>query len=206
MANVNQVRGITKSIELGRTLQEDYPEIAILYRNNTTQDIVERLDIQAAYGVNPEVARKGVQYAIAGHDGFSGKKAYPGLIGKRERKRIAQKHIEENGHKSYQERKGIHGRTLEEMQKHGREIIRRLTPQKRREYSALGVISRGQTPITEDEKQLIYELARDEHPHLEIAQSVNGYYHQGREVRSVGAVGIMLHRYIESLKTKAQSD
>ena len=92
------------------------------------------------------------------------------------------------------------------MQKHGREIIRRLTPQKRREYSALGVISRGQTPITEDEKQAVYEFAQKGHSRLEIAQWVNGYYHRGLEVRSVGAVGIMRHRYQESLKAKAQSD
>ena len=194
------------AIVLGRTLQQEHPEIAKLYIKNPIRIIAIDLGIEVIYGVTPSVARKSVQCAIAGHDGSLGIPSYAGLIGKRERERIRQAHHRENNRQLYQARRGIHGRTLEEMQKHGREIIRRLTPQKRREYSALGVISRGQTPITEDEKQLIYELARDEHPHLEIAQSVNGYYHQGREVRSVGAVGIMLHRYQESLKAKAQSD
>ena len=52
-----QVGAITRSIKLGRTLQEDYPHIAEFWKqSNYLPKVVEMLDIQNEYGVTSSVA------------------------------------------------------------------------------------------------------------------------------------------------------
>ena len=80
-----QVRAITRGISLGRTLQEDHPEIAVMYGYYSQRDITKMLDTQSEYGVSDDdfpwhAASDGVRYAINGHDGSFGIEGYVGLI------------------------------------------------------------------------------------------------------------------------------
>ena len=74
-----QFGAITRGIELGRTLQKDHPEIAVIYGYHPQRDIPKMLDIQSEYGVSDDVAVNGVRYAINGHEGSFGIESYVGL-------------------------------------------------------------------------------------------------------------------------------
>ena len=87
-----QFGAITRSIELGRTLQKEHPEIAIIYGYHPQSDIPKMLDIQSEYGVGDGVALTGVHYAINGHEEGFGIEGYVGLItDEEERERIKEK-------------------------------------------------------------------------------------------------------------------
>lgn len=116
-----RIAAIKFTIELGRTLQQDVPEIAELYRQGDfLSTILERLDIQSRYGINRMIARTAVSYAIRGHDGSFKISPYEGLIPEEERERLAEEHNVEGGHRSCEGGKGIHGRTLDQMSEDSR--------------------------------------------------------------------------------------
>ena len=83
-----QFTAIRRSIDLGRTLREDIPEIAELYRKgNYLSTIAEELDIRSRYGVTDNVAMFGVHHAISGHDGSFNLDSYVRLIPDEEERR-----------------------------------------------------------------------------------------------------------------------
>ena len=93
--STEQFGAITRGIELGRTLQKDHPEIAVIYGYHPQTDISKMLDIQSEYGVSDEVARAGVHRAINGHEEGFGIESYVGLISdEEERERIGREHKE----------------------------------------------------------------------------------------------------------------
>ena len=91
-----QFGAITRGISLGRTLQEDHPEIADIYGYYSQRDIPKMLEIQSEYGVGDNVAVNGVRYAIRGHEGSFGIEGYIGLISKEERKKIEKERKQES--------------------------------------------------------------------------------------------------------------
>ncbi|MEK6846538.1 MAG: hypothetical protein AABY16_00015 [Nanoarchaeota archaeon] len=120
-----QIRAIEIAIKLGRTLQQNHPEIVDLYRQGFfLPQIVEQLDIVSEYRVTENVALSGVGYAISGNNSLFGKIFYDGLIPEEERKELETEHKFEwgkiIGSRTYEQRKGVHARTKEEMIKHGR--------------------------------------------------------------------------------------
>ncbi len=121
----NQIGAITRSIKLGRILQQEHSEIADLYKQNyILSQIVRELNIPSDYGVSRDIAWTGVRLAIAGHPGFLGIDSYDGLIKDSERKIISREHHQEMGRKAgkknYEEKKGIHGKTSEERREYAR--------------------------------------------------------------------------------------
>ena len=92
-----QISDTKKSINLGRILQRNHPEIAELYRGSkeSLSKVAEKLDIQSEYSVSDDVAVTGVRYAIVGHEGSLGIESYVGFISEEERKRIKEKHKNE---------------------------------------------------------------------------------------------------------------
>jgi len=116
----HRVSAIRKCIELGRTLQKDYPEIADLYRNGMFQgEISDQLGTASHYGVSQKVAKNAVGYAITGSGEMWDLKPYGGLISEEERKNIAKQHKQRNNQILYEQHKGAHGRTLEQRIAHG---------------------------------------------------------------------------------------
>ena len=93
-----QISDTKKSINLGRILQRNHPEIAELYikSKESLSKVVEKLDVQSKYDVFNSVALNGVFYAINGHEEGFGIESYVGLISEEERKRIKEKHKNEN--------------------------------------------------------------------------------------------------------------
>ena len=83
---------------MGRILQRNHPEIAELYigSKGSLSKVVEKLDVQSKYDVFNSVAMTGVFYAINGHEEGFGIESYVGLISEEERKRIKEKHKNEN--------------------------------------------------------------------------------------------------------------
>ena len=94
-----QISDTKKSINLGRILQRNHPEIAELYigSKGSLSKVVEKLDIQSKYDVFNYVALDGVCYAIVGHEEGFRIEGYVGLItDEEERERIKEKHKNEN--------------------------------------------------------------------------------------------------------------
>ena len=114
-----QFSAIKRSIELGRTLQKEHPEIAVIYGYHPQKAISKMLDIQSKYGVNDEVARTGVRYAIIGHEGSFRIEGYVGLItDEEELKRLREGRMvagrQKGGQTTYEQRIGIYALTLDE--------------------------------------------------------------------------------------------
>lgn len=94
-----QISDTKKSINLGRILQRNHPEIAELYigSKGSLSKVVEKLDVQSKYDVFNDVALDGVCYAIVGHEEGFRIEGYVGLItDEEERERIKEKHKNEN--------------------------------------------------------------------------------------------------------------
>ena len=93
----DQYSAIRRTIELGRTLTKERPEIAELYRKgNSLPTIMEELDIQSNYNVGENVAFNGVYRAITGHGGGFGLNSYEGLIpNPEEREILGKEHMQE---------------------------------------------------------------------------------------------------------------
>ena len=194
-----QFGAITRGISLGRTLQRDHPEIAVMYGYHPQTQIPEMLDIQSRYDVSDNVAVSGVRFAVTGHNGGFGVEAYEGLMDEEEREWIGRIHNEQScrkvGRKIYEQGIGIHGRTAEQHS----EDVRKAT------------IAKGQTPWSDEEKEFAYMLSLEQeyqHPNGTnrgqcnnqlIALELNIQYHDCNEVRSTNAVKKQLFHYRKSL-------
>ena len=220
-----QFSAIKRSIELGRTLQKEHPEIAVIYGYHPQKAISKMLDIQSKYGVNDEVARTGVRYAIIGHEGSFRIEGYVGLItDEEEREWLGREHNVQNGQrgglKLFEQRKGIHGRTAEQMSKDGREAgliggqttyeqgigVHGRTAKQMSEDALKSTIARGRTPWTDEEKEFAYMLSQEQEYQRGslvnnelIALELNIQYHDCKEVRSTKAVALRLSQYRKSL-------
>ena len=137
---VEQLVAIRRSGEVGKRLQEDFPEIADRYRNGMTQpEISLEYCIQELYDTTSrDVARIAISYALRGYD-FGGI-SYPGLIeADEERRNIGLEHNRENGKAAYEMGKGIHGMTAEQQSEHSKALyemgkgINGMTTEQRRE-------------------------------------------------------------------------
>ena len=118
-----QLFAIRKAGELGKRLQEDFPEIADEYRNGMTlAKISLEYCIQELYDARTSgIARSAVRDALVGYD-FDGI-SYLGLIeDPEERRNIGLEHHRESGKTLYEMGKGIHGRTAEQMSEHGKAL------------------------------------------------------------------------------------
>ena len=220
-----QVGAITRSIKLGRTLQKEHPEIADIYGYYSQTDIPNMLDIQSKYGVSDSVARTGVFYAINGYEEGFGIEGYVGLItDEEEREWLGREHNVQNGQrgglKLFEQRKGIHGRTAEQMSKDGREAgliggqttyeqgigVHGRTAKQMSEDALKSTIARGRTPWTDEEKEFAYMLSQEQEYQRGslvnnelIALELNIQYHDCKEVRSTNAVSVQLSTYRKSL-------
>ena len=144
-----QLFAIRRAAELGKRLQEDFPEIADRYRNGMTQpEISLEYCIQELYDTTSrDVALAAVHFALGGYD-FGGI-SYPGLIeDPEERRNIGLEHNRESGKATYEMRKGVHGLTAEQQSENGRKNgkaayemrkgIHGMTPEQRSETSRKG--------------------------------------------------------------------
>jgi len=216
---------IKREIKLGRTLREDHPEIADLYREGMfAPTIAEELNIQLEYGVTDKVAMNGVYRAISGHNGSLNLDSYVGLIPKEERGRLGREHRQENGRENgretYENKLGIFGRTAEQMRKDGLKGYKnglggRTTEQHSkdsREAGLKGNIAQGRTPWVRGRKPEIEyahaltflpEYGRGSLVNNElIALELNKEFHGGEEVRTAKAVKSNLSQYRKSLENR----
>ncbi|MCH7850368.1 MAG: hypothetical protein IH845_01865 [Nanoarchaeota archaeon] len=117
-----QIAAIKRSIILGRSLKQEHPEIADFYREGESLiSISDRLNVKQEYRVYGNVALKGVQNAISGHEGKFGLECYDGLIpDNEEREVLARQHRQKYGQFAREEGLGVHGRTAEQMSEDGR--------------------------------------------------------------------------------------
>jgi hypothetical protein len=131
-----QITAIKKGIDLGRALQDDHPEIAMIYGYYSQSEIAKMLKVQDNYGVSESVARSGVHKAIAGHNGSLGIEAYNGLIpDELEREWFRAEHMKINGLDNHKDGVGLHGRTHEEKIEDGKKAyqagLSKRTPEQR---------------------------------------------------------------------------
>ena len=117
---VEQLFAIRKAGELGKRLQEDFPEIVDKYRNGRTMPKISlEYCIQELYDASRNVALNAVRYALVGYD-FDGI-SYPGLIEDDEELRnIGLEHKRESGKANYERGLGVHGRTAEQKSENSR--------------------------------------------------------------------------------------
>jgi len=220
-----QIKAIKRSINLGSTLQKDHPEIAELYVNTGLRQIVKILNIQSEYDVNEGIARSGVIYAIMGHNGGLRIDAYQGLISDEERARIRKEHKIGGGRRTYEEKKGIHAQSTEELREIGRKSgkivgrktyeekkgIHAQTTEEKRECGRRSAIAKGHTLWDEEEKESAYQLSlrpeykRGSQINLQlIAFELNKKYHNSEEIRNVEAVGFQIRKYKKTLESKVE--
>ena len=217
-----QFGAIRRAVNLGKTLQSDLGEkLKDFYKNGgTISQAIDEFDVRKTYDVTYAVARVGIQLALAGSSqNIRGFESYEGLIkDETEREKIRSEHLAESGKsiggRMYVERKGIHTQTPEERRKlafrggktmgnkaykeklgvHGR------SQAQMRKDSLKALAARGGTAWSDEEINLVRDLKRYGYKTLEIAQALNGSFHNGEEIRTVHAVGYVLYQY-----KKAQS-
>jgi hypothetical protein len=212
-----RIGAIRRSAELGRTLQKEHPEIEIMYGYYPLMEIVKRLDISLEYDVNKGVALAGVHKAIAGYNEGLGIEGYVGLIPKEEREWLGREHKFNGGHKSHNEKKGIHKLTTKEKRAIGYKLhiekkgIHGRSPEQMREDGIKGnresMRVKGLIPWTNEEKELIYQLSLNPEyqngsrtNNLLITIELNKRCHEGEEIRNVKSVGAQLYRIRKSLE------
>ena len=212
-----QAAAIRRAVELGKTLQSVLGEkLRDFYKSGgTISQAIEEFDVRKTYGVTYNVARVGIRLALAGSNWDNRSfEPYVGLIeDETEREKIRREHLAESGksmgNKMYREGKGIHTQTPEERRKlafrggktMGNKAYREKlgvharSQSQMRKDSLKGLAARGVTPWSEEERKLVHELKRDGYRTLEIAQSLNGSFHNGQEIRTIHAVGYILCQY-----------
>jgi hypothetical protein len=113
-----QLGAMARATRLGRTLQEDHPEMASLYRSGVSLiKLVERLEIESEYHVSHSIARSGVYSALVGHNGEGNIPSYKGLVTKKEIKEIGLEHKREAGREGVKVKRGIHARSAAQVKR-----------------------------------------------------------------------------------------
>ena len=220
---VEQLFAIRRAGEVGKRLQEDFPEIADRYRNGMTlPEISLEYCIQELYDTTSrDVARNAVRDALRGYD-FD-EISYPGLIeDDEERRNIGLEHMRENGKANYEMRKGIHGLTPEQRsetsRKSGKTLyetrkgIHGLTPEQLSENGRKGATAIGFVPwVPAEETNEHYTFSEVETAlrlaqcpeyrrgslikNAKIADELNVIFHNEGPVRTESAVGSQLRKY-----------
>ncbi|MBI2632709.1 hypothetical protein HYW75_06915 [Candidatus Pacearchaeota archaeon] len=199
---------IKLSIEIGRRIQQDLPRIAEDYgKLLSRKEIANKYNICEMYGVDIEIAKPAISYAIRGYHGEEnvGKHRIPrfeGLItDKKELKRIRLKLIEKGLEYMVIEKIGIHSQNIEE---------RRLLSSKGGVNSA---ISNGFVPWSNEELDEAYRCSENNKYWCRkgyagkhrvdnnlIADRINKLFHKGERVRNGYKVKIKLCRYRKKIE------
>jgi hypothetical protein len=199
---------IKLSIDLGRRLQQDFPQIADDYRDLMTRgEIIEKYRICGRYGISIKIAKPAVSYAMRGYNGKEkvGKhtiQRYSGLISdKNELVRIYLALREKGLEYMVDEKIGIHAQTDEE-----KRIISS-------EGGVNNAINRGFIPWSEEEleeaqrcSQLRRYWSKKKYAghyrvnNALIAKKLNELFHNGETVREEYGVRIKLCKYRMKLK------
>lgn len=194
---------IKLSIEIGRQLQQDLPEIAEDYRNLISRrEIADKYSLCEMYGVDIEIVKPAISYAIRGYHGEEnvGKHRIPrfeGLItDKKELERIKLNLIQRGLEFMVNEKIGIHAQNIEE---------RRLLSSKGGTNSA---ISNGFVPWGKEELEEAHRCSQNKEYWCRssyagnnrinnnlIADRLNKIFHNGERVRNGYKVKIKLCRY-----------
>jgi hypothetical protein len=203
----DQISAIKHSIEIGKQLVNDHPEIAELYRDGMTHSgIAARLDVKREYDISSDkVAVTSIYHAITGHAGGFGTESYDGLISDLdELAGLEYEHYAKNGRKAAELGLGIHGRNPETGERYVVESGKKAAE------LGLGIHSL-QTSWSKEETEYAHLLSLEpEFQHQKgswkgkgdyktIAQVLNKEYHNGEDVRNADAVRLNLFTYRKTL-------
>lgn len=225
--SLEQMGAMKLSVETGKKIQGEFPQIALDYVNGlTAPELVEKYDIQKRYGIpNQSTARAAVSYALIGYAGRHSP-SYPALIrdpdilkaiGEKHKKASAQK----TGKRMSNEGRGMFARTDEEIIEVGRKSgtnlfrskqgIHAQTPAEKREVGRVSALRRGFVPFSEDEEAFITSLDLESEEYRtrgkklnaeRIAKELNDRFHGGSKVRRGNTVGQFLRRIKERNDSK----
>ncbi|MEK6918765.1 MAG: hypothetical protein AABW73_01875 [Nanoarchaeota archaeon] len=101
---LEQVVAMNSCARLGERIQQDFPEIAEMYRSGITAEFIARTIIMPHYGVSEDYARVGTQRALGGFKGSKDVKTYYGLIPKFEMRELEKAHKSDSGKRVVGER------------------------------------------------------------------------------------------------------
>ncbi len=80
---------IALAIDIGRRIQQEFPQVAKDYRSGMYhRQIVRKYELRRRYNTNEETAKQAVAYALCGNSGLFKTKEYSGLIENEEELRI----------------------------------------------------------------------------------------------------------------------
>ncbi|MBS3093301.1 hypothetical protein J4456_01830 [Candidatus Pacearchaeota archaeon] len=121
----DQIGAIKRSVILGRTLQEEHPELVDLYRNGKSlTEISDELEICVVYNVSESVSRNAISLALIGYGGAWGFESYTGILKEDEVKLLGEEHKSQNGKENgrilMENKKGIFALTTEQKIQTGR--------------------------------------------------------------------------------------
>lgn len=200
MVNQRQLGGMISSIQTGKRLQIDHPEIAEMYRDGLSRrSIADRLNVGDEYSVTTTTAEMSVHYALTGYDGNYDlhESSFKGIIPDDERGEIAKKHRKDAassiGSYCVEHGVGIHGMTQEQRD----EML----------------IRRGIKPAVLGEQEFIFESSsnpdyfhdethnsRGKPSYQKIADATNQKFHNGESVRNKGYVANIIQRERKKMK------
>lgn len=199
---------ILKTLELARTIQQNYPEIAEMYQEGGThREIAKKLGVQATYRVSDEVAKQAVGIAIRGYrsEGF-GVKSFGGLLNPEKSREIGREHQREVGLSHIVNGTSIFGLSGAEVRLNAAQGgqaaysngsgFHGFNGEQRVEAARKGVEVRGDILWKSGEYESVSNLAgRKEFQHSDgrikwaiIAQQVNSNYYGGGKIRTPNAL------------------
>ena len=174
-----QITSIKIGVQIGKDLQGLYPEIAEDYRKGMTyKEIVKKYNITEQFELSERTSQTAVRFSIRGIVEIFGLESYSGLItDEEELERLAKTHKIEGGKRLYEQGKGIHGKSEEEM----------------REAGKMSAISRGQTLWTELEEKRVLEIHKEigekvYGKNVKIAKRINQEFYKGGKVRTSNSI------------------
>src|SRR3989338_7003623 len=200
----DQIGAIKRSVILGRTLQEEHPELVDLYRNGKSlTEISDELEICVVYNVSESVSRNAISLALIGYGGAWVFESYTGILKEDEVKLLGEEHKSQNGKE----------KRKEDSSKGYQSFLKNRSKKEKSEYGVKGVVEKGQTPYSDEEIKYAYQLSLKKvyinppgsrnpgKANCElIAKEINRIFHKGDEVRDRRTISTRLYRYRKSLE------
>lgn len=204
----SQYGAIKRSILLGKTLQENHPEILELYKNGKTyREIANLLGISMRYDISPVVAMRSVNRAITGYDGKYPfiHESYEGLtsisealeLGSDHRSKASERNYRDIGCLLHEQKRGCHKLTSEQHKKNGHKG----GIKGGRKGGLKSTEKKGLTAWSDEELEYAHQrYLNPKTTYKSLSEELNRMFHKNALIRTEGTVKKRLLRFRKRLE------